>query len=231
MKKNILLIGGSYGIGAAAAAMLVPDHQVWIASRTAENIPAGCTHLPFDAVADNASDLDLPEQLDGLVYCPGSINLKPFRALKPEAFHQDMEINFLSMVRCIQGLLPRLKRSQQASVVLFSTVAVQLGLPFHTSIAAAKGAVEGFARALAAEMAPTLRVNVIAPSLTDTPLASKLLGSEDKRDRMGERNPMKRVGTPEDIASMAAFLLSDPASWMTGQVLHVDGGMSSIQPA
>jgi NAD(P)-dependent dehydrogenase (short-subunit alcohol dehydrogenase family) len=170
----------------------------------------------------------LPEHLDGFVYAPGSINLRPFSGLKPETFAQDMEVNFLAMVRVLQSVLPKLKKSEAASIVLFSTVAVSVGMPFHTSVAAAKGAVEGFARSLAAELAPKIRVNVVAPSLTDTPLANKFLNNEQKMENAALRHPLKSVGTADQIAQTAAFLLSDKASWTTGQVLGVDGGMSRL---
>jgi NAD(P)-dependent dehydrogenase (short-subunit alcohol dehydrogenase family) len=170
----------------------------------------------------------LPEKIDGLVYCPGSINLRPFRGLKLETFQSDMQINFFSMVKVIQSVLPLLTASNQASIVLFSTVAVKMGMPFHTSVAAAKGAIEGFAKALGAEYAPKIRVNVIAPSLTDTPLADKFLNNDDKKEKSSLRHPLKRFGQSEDLAHMAAFLLSENASWMSGQILHVDGGLSSL---
>lgn len=226
--KNILLIGGSYGIGAAIASQLNDEANVIIASRTSENLPTGATHLKFDATENSINDLNLPDTIDGLVYCPGSINLKPFSMLKPEAFLEDLQLNFLSLVQILKDLYPKLKASQQASVVVFSTVAVKVGMPFHTSVAAAKGALEGFSKSLAAEWAPTIRVNVVAPSLTDTPLAKRLLGNEKKKEKMDERHPLKRVGEVEDIANMATFLLSDKSSWMTGQILGVDGGMSTL---
>ncbi len=226
--KNILLIGGSYGIGAEIAQQLSADHQVYIASRTADDIPNEATHLPFDVLNDEIENLDLPETIDGLVYCPGSINLRPFKMLKLDAFESDLQINFLSLVKVVKGLLPKLKNSEQASLVFFSTVAVKVGMPFHTSVAASKGAIEGFAKSMAAEYAPSFRVNVIAPSLTDTPLAGKLLSSEEKKEKMGARHPLKRVGTAADIASIASFLLSDSSNWITGQVLGVDGGMSTL---
>ncbi|MDB3977036.1 SDR family oxidoreductase [Flavobacteriaceae bacterium] len=227
--KNILLIGGSYGIGAAIASQLKDTHKVYIASRTQENMPHGVTHLDFDVLSDDVTNLELPDQIDGLVYCPGSINLKPFKRIKPQTFQEDLEINFLSLVKVVQGLLPKLSASHQASLVFFSTVAVKVGMPFHTSVSASKGAIEGFAKALAAEYAPKMRVNVIAPSLTDTPLAGRLLSSEDKKQRMGEMHPLKRIGTSSDIANTACFLLSEQSSWMTGQVLGVDGGKSTLQ--
>ena len=228
MEKNILLIGGSYGIGAAIARILKEKHNVIVASRSNENIPARITHYKFDVKADKIEDLDLPEKIHGLVYCPGSINLKPFKMMSPEIFTEDMEINFHSLVRVVHGLLPRLKNADLASLVFFSTVAVKIGMPFHTSVSAAKGAIEGFSKALAAEYAPNFRVNVIAPSLTDTSLASKLLNSDAKKEKMAERHPLKKVGAAEDIASMAAFLLGEESKWITGQVFGVDGGLSTL---
>lgn len=226
--KNILLIGGSYGIGNEIATLLKENCNVYIASRTNEDIPDGVKHITFNAIEDDSSQLELPDTIDGLVYCPGSINLRPFKMLKPATFQEDMEVNFMGLVKTVHGLLPKLKASKQASLVFFSTVAVKVGMPFHTSVAAAKGAIEGFAKALAAEYAPSFRVNVIAPSLTDTPLAEKLLSSDDKKEKMGDRHPLKRVGTTKDIAQAANYLLSDNSSWVTGQIIGVDGGMSTL---
>jgi 3-oxoacyl-[acyl-carrier protein] reductase len=227
--KNILLIGGSYGIGLAIAKELQYENKVFVASRTNEEIAEmHVTHIPFDATTDTLDTSKLPEIIDGLVYCPGSINLRPFRGLKPEAFEQDLQINFLSLVKVIQSVLPNLTASNQSSIVLFSSVAASMGMPFHTSVAAAKGAIEGFAKALAAEYAPKIRVNVIAPSLTDTPLAEKFLSNDDKKEKSAQRHPLKRVGTSEDMAQMASFLLSEKSSWISGQIFHVDGGMSTL---
>jgi NAD(P)-dependent dehydrogenase (short-subunit alcohol dehydrogenase family) len=227
--KNILLIGGSYGIGLAIAKELQFENKVFIASRTNENIAdLHVTHIPFDATTDTLDTSKLPEVIDGLVYCPGSINLRPFKGLKPESFESDLQINFISLVKVIQTVLPNLTASNQSSIVMFSTVAVKMGMPFHTSVSASKGAIEGFAKALAAEYAPKIRVNVIAPSLTDTPLANKFLNSEEKKEKSAARNPMKKVGTSEDIAQMASFLLSEKSSWISGQIFHVDGGMSTL---
>jgi NAD(P)-dependent dehydrogenase (short-subunit alcohol dehydrogenase family) len=186
------------------------------------------TYIPFDALTDTLDTTQLPEVIDGLVYCPGSINLRPFRGLKIDAFESDMQINFISLVKVIQTVLPNLSASNQSSIVLFSSVAASMGMPFHTSIAAAKGAIEGFAKALAAEYAPKIRVNVIAPSLTDTPLADKFLNSDLKKEKSAERHPLKKVGTSEDMAQMACFLLSEKSSWISGQIFHVDGGMSTL---
>lgn len=227
--KNILLIGGSYGIGLAIAKELQYENKVFVASRTNENIAdLHVTHLPFDATTDTLDTTLLPEVIDGLVYCPGSINLRPFKGLKPESFESDLQINFISLVKVIQSVLPNLTASEQSSIVVFSSVAASMGMPFHTSVAAAKGAIEGFAKALAAEYAPKIRVNIIAPSLTDTPLADKFLNSETKQEKSAERHPLKRFGKPEDIANMASFLLSNKSSWISGQIFHVDGGMSTL---
>jgi 3-oxoacyl-[acyl-carrier protein] reductase len=162
------------------------------------------------------------------VYCPGSIDLKSFRSLKAPAFRTAFELNVVGAVRCLQAAERTLKKSGSASVVLFSTVAVQRGMPFHAAVAAAKGGVEGLTRSLAAEYAPVIRVNAIAPSLTDTPLASKLLSSEEKRQASADRHPLKRVANATEIAAMAAFLLSDQAAFVTGQIVGMDGGLSSI---
>ncbi len=227
MKKNILLIGGSHGNGLELVHLLHETHNVYVASRTADGLDAlNVTHLPFDVTTDELDMAQLPENLHGFVYCPGSINLKPLKMMSLDAFREDMEINFFSLVKVTKEVMPRM--TDDSSVVFFSTVAVGMGMPFHTSVAAAKGAIEGFAKALAAEYTPKVRVNVIAPSLVDTPLASRLLSNDKKKEMMAERHPLKKVGTPGDIAHMAAFLLKEDSGWMTGQILGVDGGMSTL---
>lgn len=227
--KNYLLIGGSYGIGNQIIDLLPKDANIIVASRTAEGLNGkNVKHIPFNVLEDSLTLDQLPEKLDGFVYCPGSINLRPFKGLKPEAFANDFEINVMGAVRTLQLVQPLLAASEQASVVLFSTVAVQTGMPFHSSVAASKGAVEGLGRALAAEWAPKVRVNVIAPSITDTPLANRFLNNDVKKEKAALRHPLKRIGTTEDVAQLAAFLLSEKSSWMTGQVLGLDGGMSAL---
>ncbi len=227
MKKNILLIGGSHGIGLELAKLLNPANNLFIASRTRGGTEGmDVVHIPFDALSDELASEDLPEKLHGFVYCPGSINLKPFKMMAPETFEQDMQLNFFGLVRVVKQILPLM--AEGSAMVFFSTVAVGSGMPFHTSIAAAKGAVEGFSRALAAEYAPSIRINVIAPSLVDTPLSEKLLNNEKKQEQMAARHPLKRFGKPEDIADCAVFLLGEQSSWITGQVLGVDGGISTI---
>ncbi len=227
--KNILLIGGSYGIGLALAKLVQHDNKVFVASRTNASLAGmNVTHIPFDVLTDTIDPSLLPTTLDGLVYCPGSINLRPFKGIKPETFESDLQINFIGLVKVIQSVLPLLNASEQSSLVLFSSVAATMGMPFHTSVAASKGAIEGFAKALAAEYTPKIRVNVIAPSLTETPLADKFLNNEQKKEKSAERHPLKRFGQPDDLAQIAEFLLSDKSSWITGQVFHVDGGMSTL---
>lgn len=227
MKRNILLIGGSHGIGLEIVQLLNDSHTVFVASRTNEQTTAlPVQHIPFDATTDELDLSLLPEEIHGFVYCPGSINLKPLKMLGLDAFRADMELNFFSLVKVVKTIMPLM--AQDSSMVFFSTVAVAVGMPFHTSVAAAKGAIEGFAKALAAENSPKVRVNVIAPSLVNTPLASRLLSNDKKKELMATRHPLKRVGEAKDIAKMAEFLLKDDSSWMTGQILGVDGGMSTL---
>ncbi|MDZ7718450.1 MAG: SDR family oxidoreductase [Balneolaceae bacterium] len=226
MSKNIVLIGGSTGIGLKLAELLKENHSVTIISRNNPGLD-GVTHHQADITKDELPDLDEPIQ--GFVYLPGSINLKPFKMLREENFKDDFEINFLGAVKAIKKYEDNLKESNGASVVMFSTVAVQQGLSFHASISAAKGAVEGFVRSMAAEYAPNIRFNAIAPSIVDTPLAKNLLRNDKQRERSEERHPLKRIGKPKDIAEAAKYLLSDESDWMTGQILHLDGGLSSIK--
>jgi len=229
MSKTIAIIGGNSGIGLATVQrLLAAGHQVHAAARNAGPLAElGVQVQPFDALAP--TPLVWPEKLDGLVYCPGTIALKPFHRLTEEDFLRDYRVNVLGAIAALQSALPALKASGSASVVLFSTVAVAQGMPMHASIAAAKGAVEALARSLAAEWAPAIRVNVIAPSLTDTPLAGALLNSDLKKEAAAKRHPLQQVGRSEDIATLVAHLLSGPARFMTGQVLHVDGGLSSVR--
>ena len=228
---NFLVIGASSGIGKAIATQLASEgHQVF-ATFHKNSIEADQNiHAHFLNVLDEQVDFSfLPESLDGLVYCPGSINLKPFARISVSDFAQDFNLQVGGAIKSIQAALPALKNAGKSSIILFSTVAVQLGLNFHTQVAASKGAIEGLTKALSAELAPTIRVNFIAPSLTDTPLAAALLNTEQKVEANALRHPLKRVGHANDIASMACFLLSEKASWITGQIMHVDGGMSSIK--
>jgi NAD(P)-dependent dehydrogenase (short-subunit alcohol dehydrogenase family) len=230
--QHYVIIGASSGIGLQLAMQLAESGKQVIATFNKNEPAVENPHIRFhhlNVLAETLSVDFLPDELAGLVYCPGSINLRPFERIKPEDFETDYKLQVIGAIKVIQLVLPRLKKSGNASIVLFSTVAVQTGLPFHTQVAASKGAIEGLTKSLAAEYTPKIRVNCIAPSLTDTPLAASLLNNEQKREANALRHPLKRIGTTEDIANMAAFLLSQKASWITGQILHVDGGMSSLK--
>ena len=230
--KNYLIIGGSSGIGKEIATQLALSGYHVIATYN-NNKPEfqnqNISYHHLNVVEQNVSFDFLPDELAGIVYCPGSINLRPFERIKPEDFESDFKLQVTGAIHCIQSVLPRLKKSENGSILLFSTVAVQSGLPYHTQVATSKGAIEGLTKALAAEFAPKIRVNCIAPSLTDTGLAASLLNTPQKVEANALRHPLKRIGTVEDIANMASFLLSEKAGWITGQILHVDGGMSSIK--
>jgi NAD(P)-dependent dehydrogenase (short-subunit alcohol dehydrogenase family) len=228
--KNILIIGGSSGIGLALAEQLAPQNNVFIASRSGNAVQhLDIQHINFDATQDDLDTNQLPDELHGFIYCPGSINLRPFKGLKLEAFQSDFEINVLGAIRSLKSVLTHLSASGNAAVVLYSTVAVQTGMPFHSSVAASKGAIEGLTRSLAAEFAPKIRVNAIAPSLVNTPLASKFLNNEAKMDKANERHPLGRVGTAKEIAQATTFLLGEQSSWMTGRVLQLDGGIGNLK--
>jgi len=228
--KNILIIGGSSGIGLALAEHLAPHNTIYVASRSGESVQhLNVQHIAFDATQEELDVSRLPEVLHGFVYCPGSINLRPFKGLTVEAFQSDFELNVLGAVRSLKSVLSQLSASGNAAVVFYSTVAVQTGMPFHSSIAAAKGAIEGLTRSLAAEFAPKIRVNAIAPSLVDTPLALKFLNNDTKVEKANERHPLGRVGNAQEIAQATAFLLGEESSWMTGSVLQLDGGIGNLK--
>ncbi|MGD8989903.1 MAG: SDR family oxidoreductase [Desulfobacterales bacterium] len=231
--QHYFIVGGSSGIGLEIVrALYSENHALFVGSRSNETLAEfdGLHHLKLDVRAESIDVKELPEKLNGLVYCPGSIRLKPFQRLSVDEFIEDLQVNFLGAVKTIQACLPRLKKSPTgAAIVLFSTVAVKTGMPFHASVAGAKAAVEGLTRSLAAEFAPRIRVNAIAPSLTDTPLAQGLLSSEEKRKASADRHPAKRIGTPQEVAQVAVHLLSEASAWMTGQIIRVDGGMSALR--
>jgi len=230
--KNYIIIGGSSGIGAALTKILAAQgNKVYTTFNKTENFTAtaGVAYHQLNILEDELNLNFVPDRIDGLVYCPGSINLKPFKRIKPSAFVDDFNLQVVGAIKVIQELSDRMKTSKDPSIVLFSTVAVSMGYNFHTQVATSKGAIEGLSKSLAAEFAPKIRVNCVAPSLTDTPLALKLLSTEEKKQANADRHPLKKIGTANDVAEMAAFLLSDKASWISGQVLHVDGGMSSLR--
>lgn len=234
MAGNYVIAGGTSGIGLKMVQRLAPHaDQIVVLSRSQDDLELAdnIRHVAVDFLQDDLPEMDLPEAIHGAAYCPGTINLKSFRALKVDDFRADFETNLVGAVKFLQACAKGLKQGsgeQTSSVVLFSTVAVQKGLPMHASVAAAKGAIEGLARSLAAEWAPAIRVNCIAPALTETPLAARLFRSDEARQNMAAKYPLKRTGLPADISSMAEFLLYPSSSWITGQVFGVDGGMSSL---
>ncbi len=231
---NYLIIGASSGIGETLAKQLLAQgHQVYSASRNKPNIE-NINHITLDTSNNfEAQTLTnfLPETLDGVAYCAGSINLKPFHRLTEQDFLQDFQVNVMGAIRVLQAVFSNLKKAETSSIVLFGTVASTLGMTFHASVGVAKSGIEGLAKSLSAEWAVhKIRVNVINPSLTDTPLANKLLNSPEKKEASAKRHPLGRVGEAEDVAQMAEFLLSEKSTWITGQVIGVDGGMGSLKP-
>jgi NAD(P)-dependent dehydrogenase (short-subunit alcohol dehydrogenase family) len=233
MGKTIAVIGGSSGIGLALIKQLSTQEATIINVSRHRSQPLASLdiqHISADITGDISALATLPDVLHGLVYCPGTINLKPFARLTEQDFMHDWQVNVLGAVRVLQQTIKSLKKAQGASVVLYSTVAARVGMNFHASVATSKSAVEGLALSLAAEYATSkIRFNVVAPSLTDTPLASNLLSSPEKREASDKRHPLGRVGTAEEVAALTAFLLSDQSGWISGQVFGVDGGMSSLK--
>ena len=228
---SILVIGGSSGIGESLVETLKKlGHTIYATYNS--NVKQDSDHVqyfPLNVEDENVDLSFLPDVLDGLVYCPGGIDLKPFHRIQLSDLQKDFDVQVKGIFKVLQACYKNLLKSDRASVVLYSTVASQVGFPFHAQVAASKGAIEGLTRSLAAEYAPKIRFNAVAPSITDTPLASKLLSSEQKRENNASRHPMNRIGVPEDIANITSFLLSKDASWITGQIISVDGGMSTIK--
>lgn len=225
--KTIIVIGGSKGIGNAILNKLINTHKVVNISRSApENTHNNLTHFSCDIIQDDLPEI---ETIDGLIYCPGSINLKPITRLSLDDFKKDFEINVLGAVKVIQKYLYNLKKGNTPSILLFSTVAAKLGMPFHASIATAKSGIEGLVKSLGAELAPTVRVNAIAPTVTNTELASKLLRNEKMVQNITERHPLKKILNPENVAEMASFLISHKALSISGQIFKMDCGIVSFK--
>lgn len=222
--SKTLIVGGTKGIGKRISELLENSDCI-IFSRD-EISSTNNNHIYYNLDVKNAEFPDI-EDLSSIIYCPGTINLKPFRSLKEEDFLNDFNVNFMGAVSIIKKYQRNLTKSENASITLFSTVAVSQGMPFHASIAAAKGAVEGLTKSLAAEFAGKIRVNCIAPTLTNTPLAEGILRNEEAIKRSDERHPSKRINSVDDVANTAVFLLEN--NNITGQILHVDGGMSTLK--
>ncbi len=227
--KTFLVIGGSSGIGLRTCELLRENgHHVIATYNTNHMEVPGIEFYQYDVKKREKLPF-LPDSLDGLVYAPGSIQLKPFKRLGTDDILEDIELQVLGFTHVLQETLSLLGKSNDASVVAYSSVAVQTGFNFHSQVGITKGALEGLIRSLAAELSPKIRVNGIAPSLTDTPLADQLLNSEAKRQANADRHPMKRIGTTDDIAKATMFLLSEASSWITGQIIPVDGGISVLK--
>lgn len=225
--NKILIIGGSKGIGNAILQQQLENNQVYNISRSSPEIShPNLVHFSIDVLQDELPDLDI---IDSLIYCPGSINLKPILNLSIDDFRNDFEINVIGAVKVIQKYLPALKKAKKPSVVLFSTVAAKLGMPFHASIATAKAGVEGLVKSLGAELASVVRINAIAPTITETSLSASILRNDRMKENMIERHPMKNYLKPEEVAQMANYLISENAGSISGQVFEMDYGLVSFK--
>jgi len=223
----ILIVGGSKGIGEQLLKNEFSNNSIINFSRSApETAGPNITHYEIDVLEDELPDL---EGLQSIIYCPGSINLKPISSLKEADFRTDFEINVIGAVRIIKKYAKQLKTADNSSIILFSTVAVAQGMPFHCSVAASKGAIEGLTKSLAAEFAPHIRVNAIAPSITDTPLAAGILRNAQAKEKLADKHPLKRILNASDIADMASFLIGEKASAITGQIFNIDAGLSTLK--
>ena len=228
--KNYLVIGGSSGIGKEISELLSNENIVFSTSRNEINESnENIRHIKYDVLEDELDPELLPDQIDGFVYCPGTINLRPFRSLKLETFRSDLELNLIGAIKTLQIILTRLQQSPSSSIIFYSTVAVKTGMPFHSSVSSSKSALEGLTKSLAAEFAPKIRVNCIAPSIVNTPLANKFLNTEDKIEKAAARHPLKMIGTAKEIAQLTQYLLDEKSKWITGQIINIDGGISSVK--
>lgn len=225
--KNILIIGGSKGIGSAILMQQLEQNKIYNISRNAPDVThPNLIHFPVDVLHDSLPEL---ETIDTIIYCPGSINLKPIGSLSIDDFRNDFEINVIGAVKVIQKYLPVLKKGTSPSILLFSTVAAKLGMPYHASIATAKAGVEGLVKSLGAELASVVRINAIAPTITETTLAAGILRNDRMKENMVERHPMKGYLKPEEVAGMADFLISNKAKSISGQIFEMDYGIVSFK--
>ena len=225
--RNILIIGGTKGIGKAIIDLLIEENKITCMSRNVSDYNhENYNHIQLDATLDNFPDL---EKIDSLVYCPGSINLKPISTLSIEDFRNDFELNVIGAVKSIKKYLPLLKKGENPSILLFSTVATKLGMPYHASVSASKSAIDGIVKTLGAELAPKIRINAIAPTITNTELASKILRNEKVLENMIERHPLKKILSANEVAKMAKFLISEDGSSISGQIINMDAGIVSFK--
>ena len=225
--KKIAIIGGSKGIGSAILLQQLEKNFVYNISRSAPEIThPNLKHFTVDVLKDALPEI---EAIDTLIYCPGSINLKPIGNLSIDDFRNDFEINVIGAVKAIQKYLPILKKGDEPSIVLFSTVAAKLGMPFHASIATAKAGIEGLVKSLGAELASVVRINAIAPTITETSLSSNILRNDRMKENMTERHPMKGYLKPTEVAEMADFLISEKAKSISGQIFEMDYGIVSFK--
>ena len=225
--RHILIIGGTKGIGKAIIDLLIEENKITCMSRNVSDYNhENYNHLQLDATIDNFPNLD---KIDSLVYCPGSINLKPISTLSIEDFRNDFELNVIGAVKSIKKYLPLLKKGENPSILLFSTVATKLGMPYHASVSASKSAIDGIVKTLGAELAPKIRINAIAPTITNTELASKILRNEKVLENMIERHPLKKILSANEVAKMAKFLISEDGSSISGQIINMDAGIVSFK--
>lgn len=225
--RNILVIGGTKGIGKAIIDLLIEENKITCMSRNVSDFNhENYNHIQLDATLDDFPDL---EKIDSLVYCPGSINLKPISTLSIEDFRNDFELNVIGAVKSIKKYLPLLKKGENPSILLFSTVATKLGMPYHASVSASKSAIDGIVKTLGAELAPKIRINAIAPTITNTELASKILRNEKVLENMIERHPLKKILSANEVAKMAKFLISEDGSSISGQIINMDAGIVSFK--
>ncbi len=225
--RHILIIGGTKGIGKAIIDLLIEENKIICMSRNVSDYNhENYNHIQLDATLDNFPDL---EKIDSLVYCPGSINLKPISTLSIEDFRNDFELNVIGAVKSIKKYLPLLKKGENPSILLFSTVATKLGMPYHASVSASKSAIDGIVKTLGAELAPKIRINAIAPTITNTELASKILRNEKVLENMIERHPLKKILSANEVAKMAKFLISEDGSSISGQIINMDAGIVSFK--
>ena len=225
--KNILVIGGTKGIGRSIVNETVDRNTITCLSRNKTDFHhQNYTHKQFNSISDEYPDID---SLDTLIYCPGSINLKPITSLSIDDFRNDFELNVIGAIKAIKKYLPILKKSPSPSILLFSTVATKLGMPFHASVSVSKSGIDGLVKTLGSELAPKIRINAIAPTITNTDLASKILRNEKVVENMIERHPLKKILSSDEVAKMACFLISEDASSISGQIFNMDAGIVSFK--